>query len=61
MKMYVHFIDLKIMNNCEMNIYIKDSNSGSSILNEAIKTIPSQFILFFPKRFWTYKKHQSIK
>ena len=51
MKMYVHFIDLKIMNNCEMNIYIKDSNSGSSILNEAIKTIPSQFILFFPKRF----------
>ena len=34
-----------------MNIYIKGSNSGSSILNEAIKTIPSQFIFFLQKDF----------
>ena len=45
--MCVHFIDLKIMNNCEINIYIKDSNSRSSVVNEAIKSISSQFISFF--------------
>ena len=32
----------------------------SSIVNEAIKTISSQFI-FFTKRFWVRKKHQSAK
>ena len=33
----------------------------SSTVNEAIKTISSQFIIFFTKRFWAYKKHQNSK
>ena len=34
----------------------------SSIVNEAIKTISSQFFLFFfTRRFWAYKKHQNPK
>ena len=32
----------------------------SSIVNEAIKTISSQFI-YFTKRLWAHKKHQSAK
>ena len=33
----------------------------SSTVNEAIKTISSQFIIFFTKRFRAYKKHQNSK
>ena len=31
---------------------------AGSIVNEVIRPILNQFICFFPKRFWAYKKHQ---
>ena len=44
--------------NYQRGRFIKHS---SSTVNEAIKTISSQFIIFFTKRFWAYKKHQNSK